>query len=68
MFQISKLEDQENTNDQDISSVDLRTCQESLKSHYIISEEESLIIYKLDIKTQDLAQTYVNMRFMIQEI
>ena len=59
VFQISKLEEQENANDPDVSSVDLGTCEEKLKSHYSIPEEQSLIIYKLDIKTADLIQTYV---------
>ena len=59
VFQISKLEEQENANDPDVSSVDLGTCEEKLKSHYSIPEGESLIIYKLDIKTDDLIQTYV---------
>ena len=42
VFQISKLEEQENANDPDVSSVDLGTCEEKLKSHYSIPVEQSL--------------------------
>ena len=59
IFQISKIEDQKNSYNTDISSIDLGKCEEELKISKEIPEEESLIIYKIDIKTPDLLQTFV---------
>ena len=56
IFQLSKLEDQ---NDDDKSTIDLGKCEEMLKKKNNIPEEESLIIYKSDIKSNDLSCTYV---------
>ena len=58
IFQVSKLEEQLNSDNPDISSIDLGKCEERLKFHYDIIDE-SLIIYKIDVKTPDLTQTYV---------
>ena len=58
IFQITKLKDQENSNNPNISSVDLGECKERLKVHYEIIED-FLIIYKIDIKNSDLTKTYV---------
>ncbi len=58
IFQIAKLEEQENSDNPDISSINLGECEERLKYHYKIIND-SLIIYKIDIKTSDLTQTYV---------
>ena len=57
IFQISKLEDQYYSDD-DISSVYLGECEERLKFHCQITND-SLIIYKIDIKTSDMSHTYV---------
>ena len=58
IFQISKLEDQYNSDNFDISNIHLGECEERLKLHYQIIND-SLIIYKIDIKTSDMSQTYV---------
>ena len=42
IFQISKVEEQENSDNNDISNIDLGKCVEKLKSQNGISEEESL--------------------------
>jgi hypothetical protein len=57
IFQISKLEDQDE--DKDISTIDLGKCEETLRLKYNIPKEESLIIYKSDIKSIDLDTSYV---------
>ena len=59
VFQISYLEDQLYSDNTDTSNVDLGKCEDLLKKQNGIKEEESLIIYKIDIKTADLTQTYV---------
>ena len=43
----------------EVSSIDLGECENLLKDHYNISRDESLIIFKIDIKTEDLSSTYV---------
>ena len=58
-IQLSKLEDQKNFDDSDISNIDLGDCESKLKNANDIRLEESLIIYKKDIKTEDLSSTYV---------
>ena len=57
-FQISTFEDQKNS-DLNISSIDLKECENKLKKAYSLDEEESLIIYKIDIKSEDKTTTYV---------
>ena len=59
VFQIAKLDDQKNSNNKGISNIDLGDCEQKLKQYYSIKDEESLIIYKQDIKTDNLATTYV---------
>ena len=59
IFQISKLEDQKNSDNENISSIDLGDCEERLKTYYHLKDEDSLIVYKIDIKSSDLTQTYV---------
>ena len=59
IFQISKLEEQKNNINPNISSIDLGECENLLKIHYNISNEEPLIIVKTDIKNSDLSSTYV---------
>ena len=59
IFQISTLEDQKYSNNPNISSIDLGTCEDILKDHYNISKELSLIVLKVDIKSEDLSSTYV---------
>ena len=57
--QISKLEDQLNNNNLSISSIDLGKCEEILRKKYNIPKDESLIIYKSDIKSENHLTMYV---------
>ena len=57
-FQISTLEEQK-SNDPNISSIDLGKCEEKIKGERGLSENDNLIIYKIDIKSEDLSTTYV---------
>ena len=59
VFQIAKLDDQKNINNKGISNIDLGDCEQKIKQYYSIKDEESLIIYKQDIKTDNLVTTYV---------
>ena len=59
VFQIARLDDQKTSNNNGISNIDLGDCEQKLKQNYSIKDEESLIIYKQDIKTDNLATTYV---------
>ena len=58
VIQLSKLEDQQNE-EQNISNIDLGECEDKLKKAYNIPKEESLIIYKTDIKKEGYLSTYV---------
>ena len=42
-----------------ISNIDLGECGELLKDEYNISKNEDLVIYKVDLNTEDLSSTYV---------
>ena len=59
IFQISTLEEQRSNNNPNISSIDLGKCEEKIKESRGLSEEDNLIIYKIDIKSEDLSTTYV---------
>ena len=59
IFQVSTHEDQKNSDNADVSSIDLGLCEETLKLKNNIPKEESLIILKTDVKSKDLSQTYV---------
>ena len=59
IFQVSTVEDQKNQDNQNVSNIDLGTCEENLRSYYKFKEDESLIIIKVDTKTEDLTQTFV---------
>ena len=59
IFQVSKIEDQKNDNNQGVSSVDIGECEDILKKENNISLNDSLIIFKSDIKNDDLSATYV---------
>ena len=52
--------DKQDENDPSISFIDLGECEKILKNIYSIPEDESLIIYKSDIKSSDFTTTYVN--------
>ena len=51
------MEDQKKSDNPNVSSIDLGECEEKLKKKFGI--EEDLIIFKTDIKSEDLTQTYV---------
>ena len=59
LIQISTLESQKNCINPNISTIDLGECENILKKEYNISENEPLVIYKIDIKNDDLSSTYV---------
>ena len=59
VIQLSTLEDQQNSENPDVSNIDFGECEEILKKANGIPLSESLIIYKTDIKTEDLSSTYV---------
>ena len=56
-FQITKIDNQSSNEYSNLSSVDLGECEEKLKRKKNI--KESLIIYKTDIRSDDLLTTYV---------
>ena len=59
VFQISKSVDQKNNTYNNISNIDLGECESKIKKKFSIKEEDSLIIYKQDIRIENLATTYV---------
>ena len=59
VFQISTLEEQKFSNFLNVSNVDLRECEKRLKKKEGLSENDNLIIFKIDIKNEDLSSTYV---------
>ena len=58
-IQLTSLEEQKINNNPNVSSIDLGICEERLKLKENISENDSLIILKMDIKSDDLSTTYV---------
>ena len=60
VYQISTFEYQKNNEDPDISSIDLGACESTLKSHYNLTDSDSLVIFKIDTKNNEKKQTYVN--------
>ena len=59
IVQLSTLEVQKNIENPEVSNIDLGECENKLKRENKIPKEESLIIYKADIKTEDLSNIYV---------
>jgi len=59
IFQISKSDDQKINIYNNISSIDLGECESKIKEQYSIDEDDSLIIYKQDKRTDNIAITYV---------
>ena len=64
-FQLSTLEEQKNSNNPNISSIDLGECESLLKAQENLTESDNLIVLKTDIKSQDLSSTYVHMKYII---
>ena len=59
IFQISSLSEQKDNDNPNISSIDLGECEKILKNNSGLTEEEDLIVYKIDIKDEDTGFTYV---------
>ena len=59
IFQISTLQEQKSNDNPNISSIDLGKCEEKIKNSRNLTEEDHLIVYKIDIKNEDLSTTYV---------
>ena len=59
IIQLSTLEEQKNKNYKDISSIDLGICEYKLKLAYKIPKAQSLIIFKTDIKIENLPSKYI---------
>ena len=59
IFQVSTLDDQKNSNNPNISTIDFAECENILKSKYNLSDKDSLIVVKTDIKNSDLSSIYV---------
>ena len=59
IFQISSIKEQKNNNDPKISSIDLGVCEDIIKENKQLSDNDELIMIKIDIKSDDLKSTYV---------
>ena len=59
IFQISSLKEQKNNDNPNVSSIDLGECEEILKKNLSLNESQELIVFKMDIKSDDLSSTYV---------
>ena len=59
IFQVTKIELQKESNDPEISNIDLGYCETLLKRNNNISDNESLIIFKIDMKQIEQYSTYV---------
>jgi len=59
IFEITTTNEQKNINNQNISNIDLGQCEVELKNKNNISKSQSLIIFKIDIKSSDKKKTYV---------
>ena len=57
IFEISNTNEQKNINNENISNIDLGQCEVELKYKNNISESQSLIIFKIDIKSIDKKKT-----------
>ena len=59
VMEIATLDNQKDSINPNISSIDLGECENTLKTEYHIPENESLIVMIIDIKNEDLTATYV---------
>ena len=59
IIQLSTIDDQKDSDNPEVSNIDLGECEKILKDKNNIKEDQSLKIFKLDIKTEDLSSTYV---------
>ena len=58
IFQISTVEEQKNSDNPNISSIDLGDCEDRIKKEKGL-EDLDLIVFKMDIKNEDSSSTYV---------
>ena len=58
-YQLSLMEDQKNSDNFELSNIDLGKCEEKIKFAYYIEESKQLIVFKLDLKSDDELKTYV---------
>ena len=58
-FQMKNYSSNDDDYDSSISFIDLGKCEEALKKEYNIPKDEHLIIFKTDIRSDDLFTTYV---------
>ena len=66
VVKLSSLEEQKNSDNSNISSIDFGDFEKKLRIAYNISEDVSLIIYKVDIKSEDLSKIMSYIKYMIQ--
>ena len=59
IIQLSKLDDQMNQDNSNVSNIDFGECEDTLRSTNNMDKDEDLIVYKTDIKSSDLSSTYV---------
>ena len=59
VYQVSTFEYQKNNEEANVSSIDLGTCEQSLKTAYGIDNNQSLIVFKIDYKNPETKKTYV---------
>ena len=59
IFQISSLSEQKRNDNPNVSSIDLGECETILKNNSGLTDDEDLIVFKIDIKNEDLSSTYV---------
>jgi len=59
IFEISTTNEQKNINNENISNINLGQCEDELKIKNNISKSQSLIVFKIDIKSLDKKTTYV---------
>ena len=59
VMEISTIDNQKDSLNPNVSSIDLGECENILRNEYHIPKNESLIVLKIDIKNEDLSTTYV---------
>ena len=59
VMEISTIDNQKDSLNPNVSTIDLGECENILRNEYHIPKNESLIVVKIDIKNEDLTTTYV---------
>ena len=59
IFEVSEVNEQKNSDNKNISSIDLGICEQRIREIYDIHEPDELIIFKIDIKNLEQSTTYV---------